>query len=441
MAFFQGSTPTPPMVPEAAPAAAITLGKQPRNPISRKRVESVLSRSAAGFGIVFGAQAALVMLGQLDAAHPIWALYAVTAVYSSLVVALIASIARRFVRTAHGLVSVLFLATLLTWPISVADPGAAPTSNHWLYYLLTVGTTTAAVAFSPRAATVYLFLVPTVYGIGRLTEAGGGVTLPAAALDSIYAIILGGVVIIIVTMLRQASAGVDAAQATALERYSHAVRQHATEVERVQVDSIVHDTVLTTLLSAARATSEESKLLSAAMADNAIRHLHEAALIQPDAAAHSGLHEIVSRITVAADTMSAPFELRTRVDEGGRELPAAAAEALYSAAVQAMVNSVQHGGDAGDVHRWVSVRADGASGVLIEVGDTGIGFIPTEVPTERLGLRVSILERVANAGGHVDVDSAPGEGTIITMRWPSADATTGPDFDGAAEAATEEVAT
>jgi len=41
--------------------------------------------------------------------------------------------------------------------------------------------------------------------------------------------------------------------------------QHATEVERVQVDSIVHDSVLTTLLSAAAADTVESTLAAPAI--------------------------------------------------------------------------------------------------------------------------------------------------------------------------------
>src|SRR5690606_10979367 len=68
------------------------------------------------------------------------------------------------------------------------------------------------------------------------------------------------------TMLRGAAATVDAAQATALSGYIDAVREHATEVERVQVDAIVHDSVLTTLLSAGKAHDPESQAMAARMA-------------------------------------------------------------------------------------------------------------------------------------------------------------------------------
>jgi signal transduction histidine kinase len=54
----------------------------------------------------------------------------------------------------------------------------------------------------------------------------------------------------------------------------------------------------------------------------------------------------------------------------------------------------------------------------VEVGDTGLGFSVLEVPVERLGVRVSIIERVAKAGGSVEVESTPGAGTVIDIRWP-----------------------
>jgi len=106
---------------------------------------------------------------------------------------------------------------------------------------------------------------------------------------------------------------------------------------------------------------------------------------------------------------------------------------VYSAAVQAMVNSLQHAGSAPEVSRWLTVRGVDPAGIEVEVGDTGSGFDYVDVPKERLGLRVSIVERVANAGGCVEIDSVIGEGTSITIRWPKADgaAETGTTGDGA----------
>jgi signal transduction histidine kinase len=41
------------------------------------------------------------------------------------------------------------------------------------------------------------------------------------------------------------------------------------------------------------------------------------------------------------------------------------------------------------------------------------------VPDERLGLRVSIEERMANAGGSADIASAAHQGTTVTIAWPA----------------------
>ena len=140
----------------------------------------------------------------------------------------------------------------------------------------------ASLSLELPIAIVYTIGAPVLYGIIRITPPGGGVEPVLAALDSVYSILLGGGILIMIAVLRYAATGVDVAQQNALERYSHAVRQHATEAERVQVDSIVHDSVLTTLLSAARAYSPEAKRIGSTMASNAIGHLREAALVNPD---------------------------------------------------------------------------------------------------------------------------------------------------------------
>ena len=420
------------MATSAAGIRSVPPVKNQRAPISREQVEAVISRSVAVFAIVFGAQTIPALAQQFPDVNPVWGIVTVSVLGASLVVALVASLARRFVRTAHALIALLYLAALQTWPVAVVNQTDSGGTNYWLYYLLTVATAAAAIGLPTAIATTYLLVVPVMYGLIRVTPDGGNASAQQAILDSLYAIILGGAIMVIVTMLRQASAAVDAAQANALERYAHAVRAHATEVERVQVDSIVHDSVLTTFISAARAFTPDAKALAATMAGNAIGHLREAALVTPDDGSTVPLSAVARRIADAANTIGAKFELRTRTI-GAKQMPIMAAEAVYSAAVQAMVNSLQHAGSAPEVSRWLTVRGVDPAGIEVEVGDTGSGFDYVDVPKERLGLRVSIVERVANAGGCVEIDSVIGEGTSITIRWPKADgaAETGTTGDGA----------
>ena len=404
------------MADRQAAFGPVPQGKQPRNPISRKQVEKVISRSVAVFGVVFGAQTVPWLLGQLDEAYPTWLWVVVPLLFGQLIFVVIVSFAQVWVRKAHGTFAITYFVVLLSWPLAVL-PGADIFGGiHWLNYLITVATAMAAIAFSWRVATGYLVLTSVIYSTIRAMPVGGDAGWELAVLEGMYALILGGAVLIIVTMLRQAASSVDAAQATALDRYSHAVRQHATEVERVQVDSIVHDSVLTTLISAARAYTPQAKELAATMAGNAIGHLRDAAGASPEDDTTVRFTTLVDRITEAASSLASPWELRVR-SIGTASLPVQSADAIYAATVQAMVNSLQHAGE-GDVARWVAIRGVRPGGIEVVIADTGEGFRLNDIPTERLGVRVSIIERVANAGGRAVIQSAPGEGTIITIRWP-----------------------
>jgi signal transduction histidine kinase len=184
------------------------------------------------------------------------------------------------------------------------------------------------------------------------------------------------------------------------------------------VDSIVHDSVLTTLISAARAYTPESMKLAAVMAGNAIGYLHDAAMVQPDDGSTVRLRAISERIIEAAAGMSRPVKA-TSTDVGPRSMPVSGGEAIASAALQAMYNSVQHAGDSPRIKRTVTIRGIRPGGIEVEIRDNGAGFSADAVPAERLGVRVSIIERVANAGGVARVDSSPGKGTVVNLRWPA----------------------
>ncbi len=359
------------------------------------------------------------MLGQASQLHTAWFWAYNVIIFGGLLASVGASMLRRFVRAVNIWIALGFLVSMVTWPVGFIADTEVPGERPWLWFICTVATAAAAIAFSTWVATVYLVVAPSIYGLIRLTPSGGSAPWDLAALDTVYAILLGGAVLVIITMLRDAAATVDAAQATALARYSRAVRQHATEVERVQVDSIVHDSVLTTLISAARAFSPEAMALSRTMAENAIGHLRAAAQTSPDDDAMVGVEELAERITDTAATLSGPFRSRI-MGIGAWAISVSTAEALYSAAVQAMVNSLQHAGPPGTVDRWIRISGLGTDGIEIEVGDNGSGFSMDDVPTERLGLRVSIIERVANAGGCATIVSGPGEGTVVSIRWPDA---------------------
>jgi signal transduction histidine kinase len=390
----------------------------------------VLGRIIAAAGLVFGLQALPDMIRQVDDMQLAWAWVIGLAMFGGFLALVVASLVQRGVTTVEAFVAVAYLIALVTWPLAVDDPSRIQSGVPWLWYLCTVATASAASAFSTWIASGYLFVAPAVYGFIRLTPSGGAVSPQRATLDSVYAILLGGAVLILVVILRQAAANVDQAQATAVARYSEAIREHATELERVEVDAIVHDSVLTTFIQAARAWSPDERDLSTNMARNAMSHLSAAASTTPFDESDTTLASMADRVEAAVADLGVPVEVRRGgLDDQG--IPSTAAEALYSAAMQALVNSSQHAGEGPGVDRWVEVRHDGDGLTTVEVGDTGKGFEPASVPTERLGVRVSIHERLNNAGGLATIESAPGHGTVVRLRWPVDQAPAGvPSIDG-----------
>lgn len=107
-----------------------------------------------------------------------------------------------------------------------------------------------------------------------------------------------------------------------------------------------------------------------------------------------------------------------RVDVSGAELidddvPAATRHAVVGAARAALDNVVKHAGT--DRAELVTGVRQGALTVLIV--DDGHGFAAAEVADDRLGLRMSIEQRVAAVGGTVRIWSGP-DGTTVMMTVP-----------------------
>lgn len=97
------------------------------------------------------------------------------------------------------------------------------------------------------------------------------------------------------------------------------------------------------------------------------------------------------------------------------ELPGAVKLAFYRVAQEALTNVGKHAGasrvsvvvEADDEEAWLTVRDDGRS------------FDPSAVSAVTLGLRI-MRERAAEVGATLQIDSEPGEGTLVTLLWPRA---------------------
>jgi len=88
--------------------------------------------------------------------------------------------------------------------------------------------------------------------------------------------------------------------------------------------------------------------------------------------------------------------------------------ALLAAAGEATVNAAKWSG-AGVISLFAEVEPDK---VAVAVRDRGKGFDPDAVPADRKGVAESIRGRMSRHGGEAIVQSAPGEGTKVTLMLP-----------------------
>ncbi len=88
--------------------------------------------------------------------------------------------------------------------------------------------------------------------------------------------------------------------------------------------------------------------------------------------------------------------------------------ALLAAAREATVNAAKWSG-AAVISVFAEVEPDK---VNVAVRDRGKGFDPAAVPGDRKGVAESIRGRMSRHGGEATVQSAPGEGTKVTLTMP-----------------------
>ncbi|MGL5809196.1 MAG: ATP-binding protein [Nocardioides sp.] len=87
---------------------------------------------------------------------------------------------------------------------------------------------------------------------------------------------------------------------------------------------------------------------------------------------------------------------------------------LIAAVREAVMNSAKHAGT-GKVDVYTEVTG---TGVDVFVRDRGAGFDPKSVAEDRMGVRNSIVDRMARHGGTAEIRSAAGEGTEVRLHMP-----------------------
>jgi signal transduction histidine kinase len=195
--------------------------------------------------------------------------------------------------------------------------------------------------------------------------------------------------------------------------------------ERREHERLLHDTVLNTLTALGRDGGRAAPRGAGDDLDQAaaaVRCRHDITLIEHalgtagDAGGPAAGGLLVAVEAVAAEMRARGLAVHVATSGSLAEIPDAVTTALAYAVREALANVARH---AGTAQAWVELDpVSGAGrGVEVTVRDRGAGFDPARVDPARLGLRRSIVERVADWGGQATVRSAPGAGTVVTLRW------------------------
>jgi len=181
------------------------------------------------------------------------------------------------------------------------------------------------------------------------------------------------------------------------------------ERERERQYRMVHDTVLSSLSALARGTLDptEPQVRGRLTAD--AEYLRGLIV---SAGSSAGMFLVGEVLAITREFALSMLRVHPHVADVPDQLPPEVLRALSAGVREALTNVTKH---AGTREAWVTIVGDGP-GVVVTVTDRGRGFDPA-MPSRGLGLTSSIGKRIVEVGGQVGVDSAPGQGTTIELRW------------------------
>ena len=340
-----------------------------------------------------------------------WNLLALVLIGGPAVWLVVASARLRGVRPPAGLLAGGVALCLLLWPLGVCDATAASLDLPWLWLILPMTMSSLAVLGSVPLSLVYGVGTGAVYGLIRVMAVGGS-GLPVVAVLEGVLLCTGAVCpAVLVTGASRAAARLDALADEAAAASAVASRAAAALDTRRELDAVVHDTVLAALHTAVRDPRAPELHRLAERALQTFRSPLPRTDPDPVPATEVGQR---LQASLAAVAPYADLEVRD-----GPDAPGDVARALADAALEAARNARRHGGGAGgapDITVIVGPTADGA-GLQVTVADDGVGFDPSLVDPQRMGLAVSVRERMQRVGGRADVVTAIGSGTTVRLVW------------------------
>jgi signal transduction histidine kinase len=177
--------------------------------------------------------------------------------------------------------------------------------------------------------------------------------------------------------------------------------------ERAEVAAHLHDSVLQTLALIQKRSDDPEQV--ARLSRRQERELREwLADDRPDRPGERLADALRTAAAEIEDSHGTPIEAIVIGDAPLDERR----EALVAAAREALTNAAKFASDGGAVRLYAEIEKGDAR---VFIDDRGPGFDPEAIPTDRHGVRESIIGRMKRFGGRAEIRSEPGDGTEVEL--------------------------
>ncbi|MGB6180347.1 MAG: ATP-binding protein [Rhodococcus sp. (in: high G+C Gram-positive bacteria)] len=369
-----------------------------------------------GAGYFFYFLVSIPLIADLDAVtYSWWTPVALVVFFGPGFVLGMASFSRRgrtHLRLLAASCAISFLVGLLTWPLGWTGEQLPDGKSTWFALFPALASLGAAVSAKPRWAFLHLAVSIIACQVFNQWVREVGDRTPLTA-DIVYGF---GFSLIFVAASITASRTGFLLDRTRLSTYAQAAKAAAVQartVERRRFDGLIHDNVMSTLLAAARGPMDGRLVEQAQVALRELDALRSEGLSTLD----FGPREVVAHLRASAESADPAVRLACTVDPDAAQssIPAETVRTVGAAMAEAVRNSMRHAGS--EAGRAVDVSMSRAE-LRVVVADDGRGFDLAAVPAHRLGVRVSIVDRMQRLpGGSARVSTSLGGGTSVDLCW------------------------
>jgi signal transduction histidine kinase len=302
---------------------------------------------------------------------------------------------------------------LAAWPLMIREvPVDDGTFYPFIWWAFDTGWVAAAISFRLRwVITYFVLLIVGTQGMFFMTV-GGSHSVTQVLTDGAFTVLTNGSVAVIILMLRNAANATDKANAEAIQVAVLQAKAEAESKERQRLDALIHDSVLTALISATNAKTELEVQSAAELASSALEKLSNIENSSVEGApVFCG--DLFDSVIAAAKRLDPDIQARKDCQTHFL-VEKQVSVALTEAILQALQNSQLHAGL--KAQRELILKASNNE-LKIVLKDNGKGFRPNRVPKGRLGIRNSIVGRVQSVGGTAYIVSSPGQGATVILEW------------------------